>query len=80
MAVGCLKVLTMSQVLSSIQYICFQKTCFEHEGAQTCFLPQAPSDLVKIFLKPAQLHFYAVLMKLFKIAHTFYTISAHLNR
>ena len=33
------KVPKMSQVLSSTQYICFQKTCFEHGGAKLAFGP-----------------------------------------
>ena len=39
---------TMSQVLSSMQYICFRKTSGSSMGAlgQTCFLPRLPSNLV----------------------------------
>ena len=37
--------MTMPQVLSSMQYICFRKTCFEW-GRHTYFLPRAPSNLV----------------------------------
>ena len=40
------KVPTMSQVLSSIQYICFLKTSNSNMGRQTCLLPRAPSNLV----------------------------------
>jgi len=40
------KVPTTSQVLSSIQYICFRKTSGWNMGRQTCFLPRAPSSLV----------------------------------
>jgi len=36
---GTPKIPKMSQVLSSIQYICFQKTCFEHAGARLAFCP-----------------------------------------
>jgi len=39
---GAPKVPTIPLVLSSIQYVCFRKTCFEH-GAQTWFLSRAPS-------------------------------------
>ena len=43
------KVPTMSQVLSSIQYICFRKSSGSNmvaAGRQTCFLPRAPFNLV----------------------------------
>ena len=40
------KVPTMSQVLSSIHYICFRKTSASNMGQQTCFLPQVPFNLV----------------------------------
>jgi len=43
---GLRKVPTMSQVLSSIQYICFLKSSALNTGRQTCFLPRAPSNLV----------------------------------
>ena len=36
----------LSQVLSSIQYICFRKTSGSNIGRQTCFLPWAPSNVV----------------------------------
>jgi len=29
----------MSQVLSSVQYVCFRKTCFEHGGAKLASCP-----------------------------------------
>jgi len=34
------KIPTMSQILSSIQHICFQKTSGSNMGRQTCFLPR----------------------------------------
>ena len=40
------KVPTMSQVLSSIQNICFRKTQVRTRTRQTCFLSRAPSILV----------------------------------
>ena len=40
------KVPSMSQVLSSMQYICFRKSSGSNMGWQTCFLPQTPSNLV----------------------------------
>jgi len=40
------KVPTLSQLLSSVQYICSQKSQVRAWGRQTCFLPRAPSDLV----------------------------------
>jgi len=40
------KVLKMSQVLSSIRWICFRKSSGSNIGRQTCFLPWAPSNLV----------------------------------
>ena len=42
------KVSTMSQVRSSIQYICFQKTLDSNMWRQTCSMPRAPSNLVTI--------------------------------
>jgi len=39
------KVPTLSQVLSSIQYICFRKTLGSNMGRQTCFLTRTPSNL-----------------------------------
>jgi len=36
----------MSQILSSMQYICFRKISGSHMEGQTCFLPRAPSNLV----------------------------------
>jgi len=40
------KIPTMSQVLSSIQCICFRKTSGSNVERQTWFLPRAPSNLV----------------------------------
>jgi len=40
------EVSTMSQILSSVQYICFQKISGSNIERQTCFLPRAPSRLV----------------------------------
>ena len=40
------KVPAMSQILSSMQYICFRKISGSHMEGQTCFLPRAPSNLV----------------------------------
>jgi len=40
------KVPKMSQILSSIQYICFRKTSGSNTGRQTYFLSRAPSNLV----------------------------------
>ena len=37
---------TVSQVLSSIQYIYYRKTLGSKMGAQTCFLARVPSNLV----------------------------------
>jgi len=43
---GLRKVPTMSQVLSSIQHICFGTISGSNMGRQTCFLPRAPSNLI----------------------------------
>jgi len=40
------KVPIMSQVISSIQHICFRNTSGSNTGRQTCFLPRVPSNLV----------------------------------
>ena len=40
------KVPTMSNVLPSIQCICFRRPQFRTWGSQTCFKPLAPSNLV----------------------------------
>jgi len=40
------KVSAMSQVLSSVQYICFRKTSGTNMEAQNLFLAPAPSNLV----------------------------------
>jgi len=49
------KVPTMSQVLSSVLYICFRKISVSNMGGgrQTCLLPRAPSNLVTpLFIGP----------------------------
>ena len=51
---------TMSQVISSIQCICFRKTSGSTWGRQTWFLPRAPSNLVTPL---ALLHVYILILK-----------------
>ena len=53
---GLRRVPTMSQVLSSIQYICFRKSSGSNMGHQTYFLPRAPSNLVTpLVLAPSKI-------------------------
>jgi len=54
---ACRKVPTISQVLSSIQYICFRKTSVSNMGRQTCFLPRVPANS----LRPCHWHITRVI-------------------
>jgi len=45
---GWRKISTISQVVSSVQYICFRKTSWFEHGAPKFFLPLVPSNLVML--------------------------------